>query len=101
MISPTTELTPDEVDLSGDWVVQRDRSVSADVTEQRIDWLTKHKLQRLARDSSGWEMLYRDPRDGRLWQLTYPKSELHGGGPRRLYVISRHEAAAKYPDAAI
>lgn len=96
-----TELAPEERDLRGDWLVQKDRSVVADATEQRIEWLTTHQLQRIARDSSGWETLYRDPRDGRLWALTYPQSEMHGGGPRRLHVVSRDDAATKYSHAAI
>ena len=95
------ELAPDEVDLRGDWVVQKDRSVVADATDKRIDWLIAEKLERIANDSSGWETLYRDPRDGRLWELTYPRGEMHGGGPRRLHVLSREEAAAKYSHTAI
>ena len=95
------ELAAEEVDLRGDWLVQEDRSVVGGATEQRIDWLTTQKLERIANDSSGWDTLYRDPRDGRLWELTYPRSEMHGGGPRRLHVLSRDEAAAKYSHAAI
>ena len=90
------ELGPEEVDLRGDWLVQKDRAVIADETEQRIEWLTTQKLQRIANDQSGWETLYRDPRDGRLWELTYPRSGMHGGGQRRLHVVSRDEAEAKY-----
>ena len=101
MAPQMTELTLDEGDLRGNWLVQKDRSVVADATEQRIEWLTKQKLQRIAKDSSGWETLYRDPRDGRLWELTSPQREMQGGGPRRLRVLSRDEAAAKYPHATI
>ena len=95
------ELAPEEVDLHGDWVVEKNRSVVADATEQRIEWLTSQKLDRIASDSSGWGILYREPRDGRLWELTYPRGEMHGGGPRHLHVLSRDEAAAKYSHAAI
>ena len=101
MASQMAELAAEEVDLRGDWVAQKDRSVVADATEQRIEWLTTQKLERIANDSSGWEILYRDPRDGRLWELTYPRGEMHGGGPRRLRIISRDEAAVKYEHAAI
>jgi hypothetical protein len=94
------ELAPEEVDLRGEWLVQKDRSVVADATEKRIEWLTTQKLERIANDWSGWETLFRDPQDGRLWELTYPHSEMHGGGPRRLHVLSRNEAAAKYSHAA-
>jgi len=95
------ELAPEEVDLRGNWVVQKDRSVVADATERRIEWLTTQKLERIANDSSGWETLYRDPRDGRLWELTDPQSGSQGGGPRHLHVLSRDEATAKYEHAAI
>jgi hypothetical protein len=101
MAFPIAELATEEVDLRGNWLVQKDRSVVGDATEQRIEWLTTQKLERIASDSSGWETLYRDPRDGRLWELTYPQSEMHGGGPRRLHVVSRDEAAGKYSHAAI
>ena len=101
MAFPMAELEPEEVDLHGNWLVQQDHSVVADVIEQRIDWLTSHKLERIANDASGWKVLFRDPRDGRLWELTYPHGEMHGGGPRRLHVISRDKAAAKYEHAAI
>jgi hypothetical protein len=96
-----SELAPAEIELRGDWLVQQDRSVVADPTEQRIEWLTTQKLERIAIDSSGWEILYRDPGDGRLWELTYPRSEMHGGGPRRLRVLSRDEATARYSHAAV
>jgi Immunity protein 27 len=96
-----TELAPEEVDLRGDWLVQKDRSVVGDATEQRIEWLATEKLERVANDWSGWEILYRDLRDGRFWELTYPQGEMHGGGPRRLHVLSHDEAAAKYSYAAI
>jgi hypothetical protein len=69
--------------------------------EQRIEWLTRHKLQRLANDFSGWNILFRDLRDGRLWELTFPQSEMHGGGPKRLHVISADEASARYSHAVI
>ena len=101
MASPIAELAPEEVDLRGNWIVQKDRAVVGDAMEQRIEWLTTQKLERIANDSSGWDILYRDPRDGRLWELTYPRSEMHGGGPRRLCIISRDEAAVKYERAAI
>ena len=95
------ELAPEEVDLRGYWLVQKDRSVIADATDERIEWLTTQKLERIENDWSGWETLYRDPRDGRLWELTYPQGEMQGRGPHRLHVLSRDEAAAKYSHAAI
>ena len=77
MTSPMAELAPEEVDLRGNWVVQKDHSVVGDATEQRIEWLITQKLERITKDWSGWETLYRDPRDCRLWELMYPQSEMH------------------------
>jgi hypothetical protein len=94
MAPAIAELAQEEVDLLGSWIVQKDGPAVGDATEQRIEWLITQKLERIANDSSGWKILYRDPRDGRLWELTYPRGEMHGGGPHRLRVISRDEAAA-------
>jgi hypothetical protein len=58
--------------------------------------LVTNRLERLARDPSGWDTLYLDPRDGRLWEHTYPKSHMHGGGPARLTIIAAQDALAKY-----
>jgi Immunity protein 27 len=80
------DLDPAETDLRGE----------RPDTAQRIQWLIENRLQHLATDSSGWESLYRDPHDGRLWERTYPDSERHGGGPPRLHTLSRDDAASKY-----
>jgi hypothetical protein len=77
-------------------VTQPDGSIQADAVERRIQWLAANRLERIASDTSGWDTLYRDPQDGRLWQLTFPNSDFHGGGPRRLTVIDRVSASLKY-----
>jgi hypothetical protein len=69
-----------------------------DAVEQRIEALLNSLLVLLADDPvyGAWRRLYRDPSDGRLWELTYPQSEMHGGGPKCLRVIAPHEAANRY-----
>lgn len=86
------DLLPTEVDLVGQWVSVGNR-VEGDAACTRIDWLVSKRLERLGSDQTGWETLFRDPRDGRLWELTYPHSGWHGGGPPRLKVITRQAAA--------
>jgi hypothetical protein len=49
-----------------------------------IENLLKTHLVKLAVDPSGWRTLYRHSETGKLWELDYPQSEMHGGGPRRL-----------------
>jgi Immunity protein 27 len=46
----------------------------------------------------GWTRIYRDPNGGLFWELTYPHSEMHGGGPPRLESYSLDELRLKYPD---
>ena len=51
----------------------------------RINWLTDQVLVLIGIERvAGWEKIYRDPRDGRFWLLTYPFGELQGGGPPSL-----------------
>jgi hypothetical protein len=89
------KISPGETLLTGKWVEHQGR-VRADETCSRIEELVQCHLEELARDTSGWEVLYRDPSDERLWELSYPYSELHGGGPPQLRNIGLEEARAKY-----
>jgi hypothetical protein len=89
-------LEPTESDIIGHWVVNRSDKVVGDDATERIEWLIPTQLTELATDDTGWETLYRDPRDGRLWELTYPEGERHGGGPPRLTLVSTEQAMTKY-----
>ena len=89
------DLRPNETMLTGGWLAEGGRVVADDIC-RRIEWLIESRLERLAADASGWDTLYRDPRDGRLWERTYPQGEMHGGGPPQLSVVSPEDAATKY-----
>lgn len=88
-------LGPDETDLIGSWRMV-DGAVDADATARRIDLLVRTQLQRLGSDPSGWDTLFRDPIDERLWELTYPAGDTQGGGPPRLTCLSAESARRKY-----
>ncbi|MCK5943232.1 MAG: hypothetical protein KAI24_14730 [Planctomycetes bacterium] len=79
------DLRPDERKLVGGWV-KVDGRIEADATCRRINWLVGHRLQRVA--TGDWCVLYRDPGDGRLWELTWPQGQMQGGGPPQLAVIA-------------
>ena len=89
------KLEPHERDLVGAWKLVGG-TLAADTTAKRIERLTKNFLTELGADPSGWDVLYRDPSDGRLWELTYPQSGSEGGGPPRLTHLSSEEAVKKY-----
>ena len=75
--------------------------VEGDENCRRIDELLQSQLKEVARDQTGWETLYLDPGDGRLWELTYPQGELHGGGPPLLRHLAEQEARNKYGGPAV
>jgi hypothetical protein len=89
------DLAPDEQELAGSWAEPGRGSVHDEV-DRRILWLVSHRLTLLGVAEGGWCQLYRDPRDGRLWELTFPHGSLHGGGPRRLVHVEEAAARARY-----
>ena len=78
--------------IKGRWYSEKGRLV-ADKECERINRLISSYLQKIATDPSGWGSLYKDPEDGRYWELTYPQSELHGGGRPNLGKLAsrKHE----------
>jgi len=94
------DLTKRESELRGDWIPM-DGKLWPNGTCKRIEWLVEDRLEKICTDPSGWDLLLRDPRDGRLWERTYPQSELHGGGPPMLKVVTLAVAKSKYGVDAI
>jgi Immunity protein 27 len=88
-------LKPHETDLIGEWQLVGGKVVGNEAC-RRIDLLTSQYLEHIATDPSGWNNLYRDPKDGRYWERIYPQSGWHGGGPPRLTCLSREEVQIKY-----
>ncbi|WOH38228.1 Imm27 family immunity protein [Thalassotalea fonticola] len=80
-------LQPQEVSLTGSWLVS-DGKVKGDDVCSRINWLVENHLQKIGPDKSGWDILFLDPIDNRYWVLFYPQSHLHGGGPKSLEVAT-------------
>jgi hypothetical protein len=95
MASAGTSLSPEEVRLEGKWV-SVGGGTEGDATTERIESLVRNSLVRVAVSADGWDTLYRDPSDGRLWEHFYAQSHLHGGGPPTLAVIATSDAAQKY-----
>ncbi len=88
-------LKPSEKFIEGKWVFTGD-SVVADDMCHRIDFLKKNILIKMATDASGWQVLYKDPGDGRYWELSYPDSGWHGGGAPALKCIDHDTAKREY-----
>ena len=90
-------LKANEDSVLGEWIF-RDGKMVGDSNCKRIEWLIHHHLQKVADSiaAGAWEILYRDPDDGRYWEKTYPRSEMHGGGPPSLQAIADDRVKDKY-----
>ena len=62
----------------------------------RIAELRCRLLQKIAASAEHFSVLYRDPNDGRYWELFSQNPEGHGGGSKSLVFISDNEAKVKY-----
>ncbi len=81
--------------LQGLWIDLGSR-MEKDVAWQRIEWLVAEHFERLASADSGLESLYRDPTDGRLWELFPVRPELGEKSPLQLAVIDPQVAAERF-----
>ncbi|MBL8289688.1 MAG: hypothetical protein JNL85_17025 [Rubrivivax sp.] len=90
-------LAPQETALIGRWN-RTSKGIVADETCRRIEALVEQVLERVAEqpDEGGWTTLFRDPRDGRFWERTYPEGEAHGGGPPALQNLSAADVMSRY-----
>jgi hypothetical protein len=90
-----TKLQSHETSLVGEWI-ESNRQVVGNENCERIKDLLQNQLVRLADADGGWSILLRDPSDDRLWELIYPHSDYHGGGPPALFYITKERAKEKY-----
>lgn len=67
------------------------------MTEREIN-AALSRMQKLGHDQSGWDTLYYDPSARAFWEVIYPQSQMHGGGPRELRSLSEVAARARYPE---
>jgi Immunity protein 27 len=76
---PSDDLRDIWVSEDGKMVVRGDAAA--------IDEMLGTKLEKVRSDASGWLVVYRHRETNQFWELSYPQSEMHGGGPRRLRLI--------------
>lgn len=87
---------PDEV--VGGWTLDPTGQVVADENEQLIRDAVNRHLTRIGDRDGGWITLFIDLVDSSFWELTYPQSEYHGGGPSKLTRIAPDELSKLYPN---
>lgn len=89
------QILPSETVIVGEWTAHQG-SVKANDAALRIEKLINGYLHEVAVSDDGWSRLFRDPSDGRLWELTYPDGSAHGGGAPRLTQVEEEEVAKRY-----
>ncbi len=62
----------------------------------RIKFLKEHFLEKITDSKDGWETLWKDRKDGRLWEESRAFSNVHGGGYQLLHNIPEGTAKIKY-----
>lgn len=67
----------------------------------RIEYLISNCLEKITESDDGWSVLYRNKDDGKYWELVYPESGYHGGGPPALILLTDEEVLKKYPSSNI
>jgi hypothetical protein len=82
--------------IEGKWIFDG-KQVVGDAECNQIEALLPTLTLVGSRDG-GWTRLYRGAVAGVYWQLTYPQSDMHGGGPPRLESYSVDEVRLNYPD---
>ena len=83
--------------LQGNWTYRNGQPAHDEVCDE-IDRRIAQDLEEVCRDDSGWLTLFRDRRDGTLWERSYPQSQLHSGGPPQLAELAFAEAQLRYGD---
>lgn len=84
-----------ETRIVGNWIFNGQK-MFADDRCSRIERLIRCHLQLISTEESGWQKLYQDPDDKRYWQLRFDHSEMHGGGPPSLIMLSETEVKNLY-----
>ncbi|MEH6347469.1 MAG: Imm27 family immunity protein [Bermanella sp.] len=62
---------------------------------QAITFLEKNCIK-VTTDESGWEILYKEKSSNKYWELTYPNSEMHGGGEPLVSPVAIEDVKLKF-----
>lgn len=81
--------------LIGSWI-ERGAKVVADDVELEIERLLREELKHFAVSDENWSQLLVDENNNEYWELTHPKAQMHGGGPKMLSHVTKGIARSKY-----
>ncbi len=73
-----------------------DSSVVRDNAGLEIERRLHEELRYVGSSDDGWSQLFVDRFDYTYWEMTFPQSDMHGGGPKLLSQVTKDFAHAKY-----
>ena len=74
-------------EIIGKWELKNGKII-ADLNCQLIESMLKDDLSELMTAEDGWTKQYKGKEDD-IWELTFPQSNLQGGGPPKLTIIEK------------
>lgn len=77
-------------------IIFNNGKIELDKTGKRIEFLIRNDLIKIDSDSSGWFILYQDKNDKRYWELSYPNSDIQGGGNPVLKNVNYEDIIDRY-----
>ena len=81
------KIQSNDIQIVGTWTF-KNGEIIADKNCKRIEYLINSELKKVSSNESGWSTLYLDSQYNNYWELTYPESEMHGGGPPKLEKVT-------------
>ena len=81
--------------IKGSWV-KIDGKVVGDSNCEIINNMIENDLEKIADREEGWITLCKEKSTNNFWECTYPDSQMQGGGPPRLELLSKNEVIDKY-----
>lgn len=100
MTSKSHLINKEEKEIIGSWAMRGERVIK-DSGCQRVEWLIENHLTFISHDKSGWNALYYDPIDNRLWECIYLHGEMHGGGAPSLRLVDKEYIDENYGNIEI
>jgi hypothetical protein len=85
--------------IVGSWKFENGRVIEDEACTE-IRTIIRDRLRVVGADLSGWFKLFLELETGQYWELDFPQSGSHGGGPPRLRKVNLADIAGRYDVSA-
>ena len=81
--------------IKGNWLVVDEKIVGDSICEI-IENMIANNLDEVGNREGGWITLFKEKTTGKFWERTFPESNMHGGGPPQLELLSKNDIKERY-----